>query len=99
MALFRSLGSYLGDWDAYAEVFDPYEMDDTPVVGSLSDDLADVYRDLRRGLALFDASNRPGKIDAVWDWRFHFHSHWGEHATGALRPLHRLLELAFLEEC
>ncbi|MCB9616655.1 MAG: DUF5063 domain-containing protein, partial [Sandaracinus sp.] len=42
-----------GDLDGYWEVFDPYEQDE-PVGGSLSDDLLDVYADVRRGLDLWD---------------------------------------------
>lgn len=38
----------MGEVDGYWEVFDPYE-DDKPVRASLSDDLRDVYRDVRAG--------------------------------------------------
>lgn len=71
--------------DLYWEVFDPYE--EAPLVcGSLSDDLLDVYRDLRRGLLIYDA----GKVgSAVWEWKFHFTNHWGDHAVDALRALQR----------
>ncbi len=71
--------------DFYWEVFDPYEQSE-PVCGSLSDDLLDVYRDLQRGLALWDADH---KKEAVWEWRFNFDFHWGDHAIDALRALHR----------
>ncbi|HTR55608.1 MAG TPA: DUF5063 domain-containing protein [Kofleriaceae bacterium] len=71
--------------DCYWEVFDPYE-EDAPVAGSLSDDLLDVYRDIQRGLALWDASHHR---EALWEWRFHFDVHWGDHAVDALRALHR----------
>lgn len=71
--------------DIYWEVFDPYENDE-PVAGSLSDDMLDVYRDLRRGLRAYDA----GQVGvAVWEWRFHFDQHWGDHAVDALRALQR----------
>lgn len=54
-------------------------------LGDLSEDLADIWRDLKPPLLLFDA----GHIDAaVWEWRFHFQAHWGAHATAALRALH-----------
>jgi hypothetical protein len=57
-------------------------------LGDLHDDLADVWRDLRRGLDALD-DGRPG--DAAWEWKFGFDSHWGEHATDALRVLHRVV--------
>jgi hypothetical protein len=66
-------------------MFDPYELDQ-PVAGSLSDDLLDVYRDVRRGLALWESRR---DADAVWEWKFHFDAHWGAHAVDALRALHR----------
>lgn len=74
-----------GPHDIYWEVFDPY-VDEERVAGSLSDDFLDIYRDLKRGLVAFDNGQQQ---DAVWDWRFHFDYHWGEHAVDALRPLQR----------
>lgn len=81
------LEALLGDWDEYREIFDPYSgLDEEPVIGSLSDDLGDIYVDLMEGLDAHDAGCVPG--DAVFHWRFGFWTHWGEHATGALRALH-----------
>ena len=73
-------------FDVYWEVFDPYE-EDEPVAGSLSDDILDVYKDVRRGLTLWDKD--VPRSAALWEWRFHFDSHWGDHAVDALRALHR----------
>jgi hypothetical protein len=73
-------------FEIYWEVFDPYE-ESTAVAGSLSDDLLDVYRDLRRGLALWGKD--VSRTAAIWEWRFHFDNHWGDHAIDALRALHR----------
>jgi hypothetical protein len=53
-------------------------------VGDLHDDLADVWRDPRGPLDLFQAGLRD---DAVWFWRFGFAHHWGEHAGEAIRVL------------
>jgi len=72
-------------FDYYWEVFDPY-MNDEPVNASLSDDLLDVYKDIHRGLQHWDDDN---KDTAVWEWRFLFEAHWGDHAADALRALHR----------
>jgi hypothetical protein len=72
-------------FETYWEVFDPYNLDE-PVAGSLSDDLLDVYRDVRRGLTLWEGGH---DANAIWEWRFSFESHWGEHAVDAIRALHR----------
>ncbi len=72
-------------FETYWEVFDPYKQEE-PVAGSLSDDLLDVYRDVRRGLWAWEKNQIA---DAVWDWRFSFDTHWGDHAVDALRALHR----------
>lgn len=74
-----------GPHDLYWEVFDPYT-DEDRVAGSLSDDFLEIYRDLKGGLVAFDDGLHQ---DAVWEWRFHFDHHWGEHAVDALRALQR----------
>ncbi len=72
--------------DAYWEVFDPLaNPPEQPVVGSLVDDLCDIFHDVMRGVQLFDAG-RPAEAHALW--AFFFTIHWGEHAAGALRALH-----------
>jgi len=76
-------------FEFYWEVFDPYQ-EDAPVTGSLSDDLLDVYRDLRPGLALWEVGDADHRLAAIWEWRFHFGIHWGDHAIDALRALHRV---------
>lgn len=70
---------------SYYATCDPEELvDGSPVVGDVHDDLADTWRDLRHGLDL----HRAGRVDAAcWHWRFSFRSHWGWHATEALRVL------------
>lgn len=78
--------SGFAEHDDYWEVFDPYQQS-APVGGWLSDDVLDVYRDVRRGLWFWEKNEIA---DAVWEWRFSFESHWGDHAIDALRALHRV---------
>jgi hypothetical protein len=67
----------------YGEVFDPFaEPPESPVVGSLWDDLGDIYRDVATGLREYEAGRRAR---AVWEWSSNLQIHWGEHATGAIR--------------
>ncbi len=58
-----------GKYDAYFEIFDPTE-DKDRVVGSLSDDLADIYSNLKGPL---DAYARGQRSDALWQCRFNIY--------------------------
>jgi hypothetical protein len=72
--------------DLYWEVFEPFARDKPdPIYGSISDDLADIWREVRVGLLTFD-SGKPNCVQsAVWHWRFSFGFHWGHHLADAIR--------------
>jgi hypothetical protein len=72
-------------WEIFAPTEDP---PDKPVLGSIADDLSDIYRDVARGMILFEAGDRA---EALWEWAFNFQAHWGQHATGAIRAFHAYL--------
>lgn len=88
--LYESLKEELEDWNLYWQVFDPTK-DSEAIRGSLADDLADVYRDVREGLHLHDP-DLALQQDAIFGWRVLYYSHWGKHAIDALRTIHFLLE-------
>jgi hypothetical protein len=72
--------------DYYGEIFDPLMVPPEEAgVGSLADDLADIYRDVVTGLRAYRKGMRS---EALWEWGFGLQVHWGEHATGAIRALH-----------
>lgn len=73
-------------FNSYRVVFDPYdfEAEDEPVVSMLSDDLADIYRDLAEGLNNFE-NGHPD--DACFDWSQSYRSHWARHALNALAAI------------
>jgi len=82
------LAGFLGSRRYYREVFDPYSgPEEVEVTGNLIDDFSDIVRDLEAGLDEWHAGNTGV---ALWNWRFTFESHWGEHATSALRALFAL---------
>lgn len=72
----------------YRSIFSPLSLTNSEPeleVGDLADDLADIYRDVSAGLAVF----REGWFDsAEWKWAWSFRNHWGRHATGAIHALH-----------
>lgn len=63
----------------------PQEVAGESSLADLADDLADIWRDLKSGLLLFQSGYAEA---ACWKWRGSFWSHWGEHASGALYALH-----------
>jgi hypothetical protein len=83
------LRALLGPADLYRVVFDPYESEaDEPVVSSISQDLAEIYGDLSRGLRRWESGDH---LEAAYEWRFGFQYHWGRHLVhvlGALYALH-----------
>ncbi|MBX7221231.1 MAG: DUF5063 domain-containing protein [Blastocatellia bacterium] len=74
----------------YWEVSNPltHDPDQYLVCNSLADDLADIYRDLKNGLALFQEGHLS---EAAWEWRFSFEIHWGAHLMSAQRAIHSYL--------
>jgi len=85
-AVFENLRIELGDRDSYQKIFDPWRSEGAePIFGSISDDLADTWHDLKLGLLVLDAGSAA---NAIAEWRFSFWYHWGcHHATHVLRPL------------
>jgi hypothetical protein len=86
----NDIGGLLGPLDIYNEVFDPYgEAEAIPA--TLGDDLTSIYGALKTYLPMFESGDTPAMREALWQWRFGFDGHWGEHLTGALRSIHALL--------
>ena len=91
--MFTSLQRKLGINDHYWEVYDPLKTDhDDPVAACLSDDLADIWRDLKDGLSHWTDCSAKARQQIVWNWHFSFHCHWSDHLVDALRVINRQLE-------
>ncbi len=72
----------------YWVVLDPWaQLPEEPAAGDLADDLADIYTDIRSGLAIFDTG---GVARAVWHWTL-LRPHWSGHALSALCALEGLI--------
>jgi len=69
----------------YSTCFNPFAVPpEPPVRANLPGDLADIWRDLKGGLALFEAD---AVAAAMWEWQFRFESHWAHHACAAIYAL------------
>lgn len=74
-------------WLQHDPIF-PRDGTEKPVCGDLVDDLLDIYGDIVPALRAWEAgTNRID--DIVFEWRGTlFQTHWGVHATQAIRALH-----------
>jgi hypothetical protein len=87
---FNESNRLLGNHDYYWMVFEPFQTaQPESIYGSISHDLADIWRDLKVGLL----AASTGKLsDAICDSRFSFEVHWGPFHDGhTVRPLFGLL--------
>jgi len=83
----------LEEYSFYSEVFDPiYDKDKEIVQGWLVDDFSDIYRDLKIELNKIDSIGTDDAVeDALWQMKWSFLNHWGQHCVNALRAFHFLI--------
>ncbi|WP_018626062.1 DUF5063 domain-containing protein [Niabella aurantiaca] len=92
----RNIGliSELGVEAFYWEIFDPVysEKDGREATqGWLVDDFADIYHDLKVELLKIDTIGTDEAVeDALWQLKWGFTHHWGQHCINALRYFHYL---------
>jgi len=90
--LYSSLGKKFGKYNQYREIFDPYDSGEKEAIyGSLADDIADIYGDIKPGLEIWSKASTKIRLQIISNWRFQYEIHWGEHGTSALRALYFIL--------
>lgn len=87
-AVYNSIGkrSALG---YYHVLLNPLEIDadaDT-ALGDFTDDLLDIYTDLKTALLLIDMSSPSAKEQGLWLCWFNYKNHWGQHCADALHAV------------
>jgi len=84
--------STVGQYDEYLEVFHPdMQYSDSPVLATISEDLADVYQDLKDMIANFQSADFQIMNDALANCVGNFRNFWGQKLLNALRALHNVL--------
>lgn len=89
-ALRETLKARFGEHDSFIDVYDPSRLADEnaePIERSLSSELVEIDEDLAEAVA----SLEEARVDALWDARWAFENHWGQHAVACLRPLHQIV--------
>jgi len=87
-----NLREKFGTADDYLEVIDGKQ--DVPegiVVSSISENMADIYQDLKDFLLLYQTGTKEVMNDAVWECRQNFENYWGQKLVNSLRAIHRFI--------
>lgn len=87
----QSVWNLLRADDEYLEVFTPdMQYSEGPMMATISEDLADIYQDLKNFVAAFAEQNEITMNDAIVKVKENFSSYWGQKLVNAMRPLHEL---------
>ncbi len=81
----------LADKDDYLEVFLPdMQYSDTPLKKCISEDIADIYQDLKDFIFVFQLGLDETMNDALVRCKQNFESFWGQRLVNTLRALHNV---------
>jgi hypothetical protein len=84
--------SKLKSADDYLELPDEKTTEpDGLVVASLSEDMADIYQDMKNFILLYQTGTNEVMNDAVWECRMNFENYWGYKLVNALKAIHRFI--------
>lgn len=84
----------LWEYRYYWYVFDPTakKKDAGIVYGDVYEDLGAIYKYLKQSLLLFNLQSADAKQNAVWDFKWHFDTHWSGHCANAICAIHYFLQ-------
>ena len=94
-----SVANILGAKDDYLEVFLPdMAYSDTPLKKCISEDLADIYQDLKDFIGVFQLGLNETMNDSLFVCKEHFAEFWGQRLVNTMRALHDVKYNASEEE-
>jgi hypothetical protein len=84
----RAVADVLGAKDDYLEVFHPdMAYSDTPIKKCISEDLADIYQDLKDFICVFQLGMNVTMNDSLYVCKEHFAEFWGQRLVNTMRAL------------
>lgn len=84
-----SLASLMADKDDYLEVFmQDMQYSDTPITRLISEDLADIYQDVKNFVSVFQLGFDETMHDSLTLCRDNFALYWGQTLVNTMRALH-----------
>jgi hypothetical protein len=82
----------LNEYDSFYEVFDPsIQFGQERVTASISENLLDIYQDIKNFLISYSIGNEEVMNDALVECVEHFEEFWGQQLVNVLRAVHMLV--------
>ena len=86
------ISSLMGEDNIYLDVFiDDMKYSDRPISSFISEDLADIYQDVRNFVSVYQYGLEDSMVNALQICTENFLSYWGQKLVNVLRPLHSLV--------
>lgn len=90
-ALLMKWSQKLGEHDLYHEVIDPQiQFGTEPVTASISENLLDIYQDVKDFISSYSFGNEEVMNDALAACIGHFNDFWGQQLVNVFRAIHQL---------
>jgi hypothetical protein len=87
-----TLKEKFGTANDYLEVFDERITEsEGPVISTISENLADIYQDIKDFLLLYQTGTVEVMNDAVWECRMNFENFWGQKLVNSMRAIHKFI--------
>jgi hypothetical protein len=87
-----TLKEKFGTANDFLEVFDErISSSEGPVLSCISENMADIYQDIKDFLLLYQTGTQEVMNDAVWECRINFESFWGQKLLNSLRAVHKFI--------
>ncbi|MBK9389166.1 MAG: DUF5063 domain-containing protein [Bacteroidetes bacterium] len=98
-----NLREKFGTADDYREVFDDKAKEtEEGIVSSISENMADMYQDIKDFLLLYQTGTTELMNDAIWECRLNFENFWGQKLVNSMRAIHSFIysgeEIGKIEE-
>ena len=89
--IYRKVEDILGELNDYIDIPDKSEYDRSELITrKISEDISDIYQDLRDFLEVFRNSPEEIMNDALWECRLNFENSWGEKLLRVSRAMHTI---------
>lgn len=86
-----NIASIMADRDDYLDVFvEDMKYSDTPVLATISENLADIYQELKNFAYVYKLGVEADMMTAVAVVKMNFEDEWGQKAANVLRAIHEV---------